>query len=322
MRLSRTPRVANRGSGRVPARTVVIWGSLAATCDHTGPHGKHHGRPGTRHASNSSTLGCGRRGIRVIEYRRHARRVPGSRPDSSTPSCWRSSPVALVILTIACRAATPTSPADPIGFAGTNAVPAAVVAGTTAGVSAIPAPGPVAGSSPVAAGPPIGASALQGPTWPAANASCGDIGQDCGNRLCAPTTVCSSGPTLCLPRPAAAATVMCKAGTCPAGQPYCVASQCMSAEDAACVCGFAAGKMRVDACKVAPSVALGPMDTCFDEESLCSSAPQKCCPGLTCVQSPSTLGQCFKPCTANGDCAGRCCVDSNAGKVCQPDTSC
>jgi hypothetical protein len=247
----------------------------------------------------------------VIEYNRNAQRSCTNR-GLPTREIQRWTPAALWIVVLGCGSPT-TEPGT--GNAGTFAT-AGVIAGNTAGIRA--AGGAGAGGMGVA-----GARAPLGATWPVAGPGCGDTGQDCALTPCTAASVCNVGVNLCLPRRPATVTVACTLGSCSDAEPYCLAGQCMSADQAICVCGSAGGLARVDACKMAPSAVKTPPNVCFDEESLCASAPDKCCPGLTCVQSPNTLAQCYKPCASPADCGGHCCADSGAGvKVCQPNQTC
>jgi hypothetical protein len=157
--------------------------------------------------------------------------------------------------------------------------------------------------------------------WPAPAGDCSDLGHDCP---CSDQVICNLGVDLCLPRHATAGSFLnCAPGTCAPETPYCVAGQCMSEKEATCVCTQPGAKERVPVCEAGPQAALGAPNACLNEQAICANAPGKCCAGLTCVQAPDVVPQCFKPCTTNADCAGRCCVDAGAnGKICDPTSAC
>ena len=226
---------------------------------------------------------------------------------------WRWTPVPLFIVSMACGSPNADPPRAPSASTPIVVAPNPAPTRPAAGVGA-PAPTGVAGSpAPVVATGP----------WPAAGPTCGELGRDCAAAPCGPSSVCDNGIGICLPPRPAAMTVACILGSCSAPAAYCIAGQCMTETQAVCVCGGPVGSMRINACKSPPSASKSLPDVCFDEGSLCAAAPEKCCAGTMCVQSPNVLSQCFKPCTSAADCNGKCCSDRGAGvKVCDPTETC
>jgi hypothetical protein len=164
---------------------------------------------------------------------------------------------------------------------------------------------------------------VRGSQWPAPAPDCGTAGLFCGiQNICEEGTGCDGFTTeLCLPSLQAAVSLMCFPGSCAASEPYCVAAQCMTLEQASCTCAKPDARERLSECAEGPDAALG---MCLGVEEICASAPDNCCSGLTCVQVPGVIAQCFAPCTQDGDCPGSCCTPVGAGgqKICAPPGVC
>lgn len=85
--------------------------------------------------------------------------------------------------------------------------------------------------------------------------------------------------------------------------PYCLASACMSFDEASCFCtGSAAAQFP--ACACGPGAIAG---RCAAEGRSCASTPCCDCMGLKCVTDSVSGTVCRQPCSKNADCATGCC---------------
>jgi hypothetical protein len=201
---------------------------------------------------------------------------------------------------------------------------AAGAAGNAANMSGTGGVGGVTGSGGSLAagtggGPAIGTD-LENNRWAAPGANCGTAGQRCDDG-CDANTICDSFESeLCLPSPSAAVSLICSPGACESSQPYCIAGQCMTAEQASCTCARPAALERLQVCRSGPDAARG---TCLGEEAICAGAPDNCCDGLICLQVPGIIAQCWMPCVENAECSSGCCTAVATGqKICAPAESC
>jgi hypothetical protein len=82
---------------------------------------------------------------------------------------------------------------------------------------------------------------------------CGALGQDCLDPArCGAHESCIDGLDLCFPSDIRPSDSNCPRVACANDKPLCIGGQCMTPEQAACVCAQATAKERVDACKQLP----------------------------------------------------------------------
>jgi hypothetical protein len=214
------------------------------------------------------------------------------------------------------KPATDAPTAGATGSSGTGS------GGSASGTGGAPAPGSGGSAAAGSSGAGGSSAALKGNQWPAAGPKCGSAGKLCSDG-CDDSTICNLGNDLCLPLSSAAVSLICSPGACEDSEPYCVAGQCMTAEQASCTCAAAAARDRVDVCATGPDAARG---SCIGDQQICAGAPDKCCSGLICLQAPGIIAQCFMPCVQNSDCTSGCCTDAGTGqtaqKVCGPAEVC
>jgi hypothetical protein len=124
---------------------------------------------------------------------------------------------------------TGTSPSQTATSSPPSTTPAASTsppATSSPASSSVPTQEPPAPSG--SGGPPAAAG------WSREGITCSDLGEPCGG--CAEGNICFfSSPAVCVPK-ASTGGLLCSVGACDVERPYCIDSNCMTLDEAACFC--------------------------------------------------------------------------------------